>query len=111
MSSTADQLAALGNDSNFRARVQALAQQYAAGTVYLEDHTLPTPAIGAIRLGFARTIINGGGGNIAAIIANSTNLVAGNTTYDFSTSHVKTDVTDAAISSQISSDWNMLAGV
>jgi hypothetical protein len=107
MSSTADQLAALGNDSSFRLRIQSLALQVAV-TVYAE-----APATPDTRRNFAKQILSNTNiaQNLANVLANRTNLVAGNTTYDFSTGHVKTDVTDAAISSQIASDWNMLAGV
>lgn len=108
MASTSDQLSALGNDGNFRARVMVLALQYAVGTVYIEDPATPNHAL---RLNYARSLVAGGGSNIPIVIANSTNIIAGNTTYDFTTGHVKTDVTDTAISSQLATDWNMLAGV
>ena len=108
MASTADQLSALGRDQNFAARVMALALQYAVGTVYGEDPATPNHAI---RVGFARTVFNGGGTSIPNVIASSANLVAANTSYDFASGRVQTDASDAAISSQIASDWNLLAGV
>ncbi len=49
--------------------------------------------------------------NLVAFVANRTNLVAGNTSYDFPTGRVVTDVTDAAITSQLAADWSMMAGV
>lgn len=108
MASTSDQCSALGNDSSFRNRVMSLALQLAQNQIYSEDvntvnHTQ--------RVNYARTVINGGGGNIPNIISNGPNLIASNITYDFTDGHIKTDATDAAISSQISSYWNMLAGV
>jgi hypothetical protein len=109
MAATADQLAALAIDANFRQRIAALALQIAIGQIYVEDPNTPSHVN---RLGFARMLIGGGGsGSLAAVIASSANLVASTITYDFTDGHVKTDATDAAISSQIASDWNMLAGV
>ena len=109
MASTADQLSALGNDSDFRSRVMALATQYAISTVYVED---PATQNHDLRLGFAKALLFGNPNvNIPAIIAQQTNLVAANTTYDFASSHVVTDASDAAIASQIATAWNMLSGV
>jgi len=110
MASTADQLTALGNDSNFRFRLQSLLVQQAA-VVYAED---PATTNHVIRAGYAKNILANPAAQaqvVAMVIVNRTNLVAGNTTYDFATSHVHTDVTDAAISSQLASVWNMLSGV
>jgi hypothetical protein len=107
MASTADQLAALANDPNFKARVMSLAMQQ-AGVVYAEDPATPNHIN---RSGFAKNVLNGGGQSIPGVLVNRANLVAGNTSYDFTTSHIKTDVTDAAIASQIATDWSMLAGV
>lgn len=108
MAASADQCAALARDSNFQVRVLSLAIQYATATVYTEDPATPSHSI---RLAYARSVVAGGGGNIPNIIANRPNLVASNITYDFSTGHTKTDAIDAAISSQIATDWNMLSGV
>lgn len=108
MSSTADQSSALANDSKFKARVMALALQYATLTVYVEDPQTPNHLL---RLNYAKSVINGGGGNIPSIIANGPNLIASVITYDFSTGDIKTDASDGAISSQIATDWNMLAGI
>lgn len=44
-------------------------------------------------------------------VANSTNVKAGTTTYDFATARIVTDATDAAILSQLAFDWSMMAGV
>lgn len=108
MAATADQCAALAKDPNFVARVLALAMQFATGTVYVESTGVPNHAI---RLAYARSIIAGNGGGIVSTIANSGNIIASNITYDFTDAHIKTDATDGAISSQISTYWNMLAGV
>jgi hypothetical protein len=44
-------------------------------------------------------------------IANGTNLVARDTTYNFEAAAIETSATDAEIRSQISTLWNVLAGV
>lgn len=49
--------------------------------------------------------------NLVMLVANRTNVQAGNTTYDFPTARVVTDATDAAILAQLGSDWSMMAGV
>lgn len=108
MSSTADQLAALSNDSHFRSRVMALAIQIAGNEIYVESSGT---ANHEIRIDYAKNVMNGGGVNIPNVLVNRPNLIAGTTTYDFATGHIKTDVSDAAIISQLASDWNMLAGV
>ena len=109
MASTADQLSALGNDSDFRARVLALAIQYAVSTVYVEDPATPNHAL---RLGFAKALLFGNiNVNLPTVIAQQTNLIAGNTTYNFASGHVVTDVSDAALFAQIGASWNLLSGV
>jgi hypothetical protein len=49
--------------------------------------------------------------NLVMTVANRTNVLAANTTYDFISGHVVSDVTDAAITAQLSADWSMMAGV
>ena len=49
--------------------------------------------------------------NLGPAICNGTNLLAGNTTYNFDALAVETDATDAAIQSQIATLWDSLAGV
>jgi hypothetical protein len=108
MASTAAQLNALGNDAQFRARVQSLLVQQAA-VVYAE-----APAIPDTRRNLAKQVLSNPSAfaaNVAGVIANRPNLVAGTTTYDWNNAHPVTDVTDAAIQSQITTDWSMLAGV
>jgi hypothetical protein len=48
---------------------------------------------------------------LAPVVATRTNIVASTVTYDFTLRAVVTDATDAAIRSQINTDWNYLAGV
>lgn len=110
MASTADQLAALGNDPQFRLRIQSLLVQQ-AGVVYAESSgTTNHP----FRVAYAKQVLASPGTyapNVAQVIVNRTNLVAGATTYNFATGHVETNVTDAAMSSQLATDWDMLSGV
>lgn len=49
--------------------------------------------------------------NLIATVANGTNLVAGNTTYDFPNGRVVTDVSDASITAQLAADWSKMAGI
>lgn len=107
MSSTAAQLGALGNDQQFRLRVRSLLIQQAV-QVYAESPTTPDT-----RRTYAKNVFTNPGlyaENVANILANSTNLIAGTTTYDFDNGRVVTNVTDAAIASQLATIWNMLAG-
>ena len=108
MAATADQCSALQKDANFQSRIMSLAMQYARNVVYVE---LTTVTNHITRLNYARSVMNGGGGNIIPSLANSTNIIASNITYDFGDGHIKTDASDAAISSQLAADWNMLSGV
>ncbi len=107
MASTSDQVSRLARDPGFVARIMSLANQYAV-TVYNEDSGTPNHVI---RSNFARSVLNGAGANIPIVIANSGNIIASTITYDFLDGTIKTDATDAAISSQIATYWNMLAGV
>src|SRR5262245_692285 len=109
MASTADQLAALGNDAQFRLRIQSLLVQQAA-VVYAEGAVTNH----ATRVAFAKRVFDNPGAmaqTVAAVIVNRTNLVAGTTSYNFATGRVETTVTDAAIQSQLATDWDMLSGV
>lgn len=110
MASTADQLTALGNDLQFRARIQSLLVQQ-AGVAYAEAGGTPNHAL---RVMYAKHVFANPSGvaqSVAAVIVNRTNLVAGTTSYNFASGRVETNVTDAAISSQLASDWDMLSGV
>jgi hypothetical protein len=108
MASTSLELSALGNDAQFRARVQSLLVQQAA-TVYAE-----APAVPDTRRAFAKQVLNNPSAfavTIATVIANRPNLIAQTVTYDWNNGRPVTDATDAQIASQIATDWSMLAGV
>src|SRR5437773_6735426 len=110
MASTASQLAALSNDSQFRARIKSLLVQQAS-IVYAES---VGTANHATRVTYAKQVLANPvpqAGVVTEVVVNRTNLIAGNTTYNFNTGHVETDVTDAAIASQLATDWDMLSGV
>jgi hypothetical protein len=105
MAATADQLSALGNDQHFQQRVKSLLVQQ-AGVVYAQGS-------GAIGYNYAKQILQGAINfvNVAQVLVNRTNLVASNVTYNFASGNIVTDATDAAIQSQIATDWSMLAGI
>lgn len=106
---TSDQISALSRDSSWAQRVQSLLIQQAA-VVYSESIDVVSHAT---RVAYAKAILANPSGytGVAVTIANRTNIIGSNITYNFSDGHIVSDVTDAAISSQIASDWNMLAGV
>ncbi len=108
MAATTDQLSALGNDSQFQRRIKSLFVQQAA-VVYAEDPATPNHAV---RVQYAKQILQGAINlNVAQVLVNRTNLVGSNISYNFADGAIVTDATDAAIASQIATDWNMLAGV
>lgn len=109
MAANTAQISALSADSQFRQRIRALVMQQAA-VVYLES---AGTANHAARSTYAIKLLQSPGlaDQVADVIANRTNLVASTVTYDFDRRAVVTDATDAAIASQIATDWNMLAGV
>jgi hypothetical protein len=109
MAATADQLLALAGDPYFRQRIRNIVLQQAA-VVYAESGATTGHAA---RVAFALKVLGSPGlaDQVADLIATRTNLVASAVTYDFSRRAVVTDATDAAILSQVASDWNMLAGV
>jgi hypothetical protein len=49
--------------------------------------------------------------SLGPTIANGTNLVARDTTYNFEAGAIETNATDAEIRSQIVTLWNVMAGV
>lgn len=55
------------------------------------------------------TLLHRDASQAALQVAQSTNVVAGGITYD--DGGVRSAVTDAALFSQVSSDWNKLAGI
>lgn len=107
MPSTASQLAALGNDSQFQMRVRSIVLQVAAGVIQ------EAPATPDKRRDFARQMLSNPdqAARLAVTVANTTNVIAGTTSYDFEVANVVTDVTDAALFGQISAIWDILAGV
>ena len=107
MASTASQLSALGNDGQFQMRVRALLIQQAI-VVYAEAPDTPDT-----RRNFAKQLITNTdmAVRLAIVIANTTNVIAGNITFDFVNNRPVTDVSDAELVSQIAAVWNMLAGV
>jgi hypothetical protein len=109
MAATTDQLIALGEDAHFRQRVRTL-MLLEAGAVYNE----PTPpANHTARALFASKVAQNPGiaDTLAPALATRTNIAASNVTYDFALRAIVTDATDAAIRSQINSDWNYLAAI
>lgn len=109
MAATTDQLIALGEDAHFRQRIRTLTL-LEAGAVYGESagttgHT--------VRAAFASKIVSQPSlaDTLATAIATRTNIAASTVAYDFSLRAVVTDASDAAIRSQINSDWNLWAGV
>jgi hypothetical protein len=109
MAATTAQLIALGNDGAFRQRVRILALQQAA-VVYAESGA--TTGHG-IRKTLALSLIQHPelADQLASTLATRTNLVASNVSYDFNAGQIVTDATDAAILSQLATDWDLLAGV
>lgn len=108
MAST-DQLTALAVDSSFRQRVRNLVLLEAA-SVAGEIFTTPNHAA---RTTYAFKLLGAPGlcDQVADILCARTNLIGSTVTYDFSKRGVVTDASDAAIRSQIATDWNMLSGV
>jgi len=49
--------------------------------------------------------------SLGPTVANGTNLVARDTTYNFEAGAIETNATDAEIRSQITTLWNVMAGV
>lgn len=109
MAATTQQQIALGNDNNFRQRIRALLLKE-AGVIYSEDAGTTAHAARAL---FASKVAQDPGiaDRLAPVIATRTNLAASTVTYDFGLQAVVSDATDAAISSQINTDWNLFAGV
>lgn len=109
MAATTDQLTALAQDGFFRQRVRNLLLLEAA-VVMAEVNTIPNHST---RQAYALKVIASPAvaDQATDYLCARTNLIASNVTYDFTRRSVVTDATDAAIRSQISTDWNTLAGV
>lgn len=109
MAATTSQLNALAQDGSFRRRCGALALMEAA-LVYTENTGVnghPARVAFAVRLIQNPSVAE----DLARVLVTRTNLVASVVSYDFDRGLVLTDASDAAIRSQISTDWNLLAGV
>lgn len=108
MATTAEQIA-LGNDTDFRQRVRTLFLAE-AGVVYNENAGTANHAARAL---FASKLFQNPGlaDILAPALATRTNLAGSTVTYDFSLQSVVTDASDAAIRSQIATDWNLFAGI
>ncbi len=110
MAATTDQIIQLGKDSAFRDRIAVLVGQIVA-QIYGED---PGTAGHSARVAFAIKVEQTPGyaqNIIAPFIADRTNIVGSNVTFNFADGHVVTDASDAAILSQLATDWNLLAGI
>jgi hypothetical protein len=101
---------ALASDTNFLKRLSSLLNQEAQ---VVADEDLGTPSHDRRRQLAQQIITNpyGMSQSLAPTICNSTNLVAGNTTYNFEAGAIETSATDAEIRSQIATLWNVMAGV
>lgn len=103
---------ALANDARFRLRVKdALA---AIAWQVLDEN--PAAANHPARAAYARTVIGNLDGAVAQVagwLVNRTNLFSANTTVALvqGVPVVQTDATDAAIRSQLATDWDKAAGV
>jgi hypothetical protein len=110
MPTTPRSQSALALDQNFQRRLSGLLLAQ-AGAVAAED---PTTEFHTQRRILAQQILTNSQFMVPALaptIANSTNLVVANTTYNFEAFAVETSATDAEILSQIGALWNVLAGV
>lgn len=110
MAATTDQLNALAQDGIFIQRCRNIVLQ-AAASVYNES---AGTANHAARAAFAVKLLQTPtlADLLVPVIVTRTNVVASTVTYDFANRRVVSDVSDAALLSQIqTTDWNMLAGV
>lgn len=99
---------ALAKDPGFISRVQEALAIVAFQVVAESTNTVNH----AQRLSFANYVIKASyawAQQITPILVTRTNLLGAVTSYDFQKSSVVTDATDAAIQSQISTDWNTFA--
>jgi hypothetical protein len=109
MPTTPRSQSALAADPNFQKRLSALLLSEA---LVIADEPTETPNH-TMRRALAQSIITQPAyqtQNLSPAIANGTNLVAANTTYNFEAGATETSATDAEIRSQISSLWDTLAG-
>ena len=100
----------LAEDPTFRRRVKD-ALNVVAWQIIEEDPATPAHSS---RATFARSVLSNLDGQAsvtASWIVNRTNLFAAETTYDFDQRATITAAADADIQSQISTDWNVMAGI
>ena len=110
MANSAATQQSLAEDMTFRRRVKD-ALNIVAWQVVEEDPATPEHAA---RASYARTMLANLDAQAAATsawIINRANLMGANTTYNFDARATVTDATDAAIQSQISTDFNVMAGI
>lgn len=111
MANTSHSQQRLASDPTFHARVRAALAIVAWQVIEENSNT----ANHALREAYARNTVLPNLALVAVQISPSlverTNLIGADTTYDFVSGNIVTAATDAAIESQLSSDWNVLAGV
>lgn len=110
MPNTARTQMALASSQHFVSRIEAALVKIAVQVV---NESTATP-LHAARLAYAQRVL----GNppsyaaaIAPVLVMRTNIFAAATTYDFEVASPVNAATDADIESQISTDWNIIAGV
>jgi len=109
MPATPYQQNTLAMDANWLRRFSQLLLSQ-AGVVAQEVNTTPNHAN---RVALANRIINSPQQTAASLspaVCGMTNLVVSNITFDFTLNATVTDATDTAISNQLQTSWNVLAG-
>lgn len=105
---TTDQLTTLAQDNNFRQRLRNLMLLEASVVIADTANANKTGRISfAIKLLTTPSLCD----SYADWFCARTNLVGTAVTYDFAKRAAVTDATDAAIRSQINTDWNVLSGL
>ncbi len=110
MPNTGIQQQRLAQAEHFRQRVKSALGSVAFQVIGAGQNT---PA-DVQRYNFARTVmqsLDAYATSTVSWLVERPNLLAANTSYDYDIPSVVTDATDAAIESQLSSDWNTMAGV
>lgn len=106
---TTDQLTALAGEGTFRNRIRNL-MLLEAGAVLAEN---PATSNHSARCTFAISLLSTPSkcDLYADWLCSRINLTSSAVTYDFAKRASVTDATDAAIRSQIATDWNVLSGL
>lgn len=110
MPTTPRSQSALAADQNFQKRLASL---LAVEAIVVANEDPGTPGHDK-RRNLAQQIISQPtqmAYSLGPVICNGTNLLAASTSYNFDAFAVETDATDAAISSQIATLWDVMAGV